>query len=127
MSGKLSILVVDDDQKIAETLKDILILTGHDVDTAFSGEEAVEKIKKGSFNFLLTDIRMPEMGGVDLCRTVKQIQPDIPVVMMTAYAHDRRVKEGLDEGVVEVLQKPLDIDNLRKLITTLSKGKNHGQ
>ncbi len=126
MSDKFSILIVDDDQQIAETLKDILLLIGYDAMVAFSGKEAMEKVKDAGFNLLLADIKMPVMDGVDLCKATKQIQPDIPVVMMTAYAHDSLLKKRLNAEAVDVIQKPLDIDILRKFISTLSKVENHG-
>ncbi len=127
MSGKWSILIVDDDQQMAESLKDIIDFKGYEAVTAFSGKEAIEKLEKARFDFLLTDIKMPEMSGVELLKIAKRIQPDIMLVLMTAYTSDVLAREGLNEGAVDVLQKPFDIDKFLILISTLIKEGSHGQ
>ncbi len=112
MSDNLRILVVDDDQRMAKTLADILKVKGYQAETAHSGVEALEKVAGKPFDCVLTDIKMPEVNGVELYRAIKGRQPDLPVVLMTAYSSDSLVAEGLDEGVVGVLTKPLDIGML---------------
>ena len=110
MIEKINILIVDDDQRMANTLKDILTVKGYGTEAANSGADAMEKIKKGRFDCVLTDIKMPEMNGVELYKAIKGVQPDIPVVLMTAYSVDELVKEGLKEGAIATLNKPLDIE-----------------
>ena len=137
MEGKLRILVVDDDRMMAKTLVDILKVKGYEAEAVHSGSEALEKVTQGSFgsaqdrpfgsaqdrpfDCVLTDIKMPEVNGVDLYRAIKTRQPDLPVVLMTAYSADRLVEEGLEEGAIAALTKPLDINRLLCFFSSLRK------
>ena len=121
MSDKFRILIVDDDQRMAKTLKDILKVKGYEADVAHSGPEALEKVAETHFDCLLSDIKMPEVNGVELYRAIKESHPDLPVVLMTAYSHDKLVKDGLEEGAIAALTKPLDINALLSFFSTLRK------
>ena len=121
MNNKLSVLIVDDDRRMAKTLKDILKVKGYEAEVAHSGPEALEKVEKGHFNCLLSDIKMPELNGVELYRAIKERYADLPVVLMTAYSHDKLVNEDLKEGIIAVLTKPLDIDALLTFFSALRK------
>ena len=127
MSDKLRILIVDDDQRMARTLADIFNVKGLRAEAVHSGSEALEKVRAGSgqtegqFDCILTDIKMPEMSGVELQSAIKAIQPDLPVVFMTAYAADKLVKEGLEQGAIASLAKPLDINLLLGFFYSLRK------
>jgi two-component system response regulator HydG len=123
MNSKLNLLVVDDDQRMTRTLADILRLDGHEVMEAASGPQALEKVKDQMFDCVLTDVRMPNMDGVELHRQLRQIQPGLPVILMTAYAADTLTRQGLDEGVVGVLDKPLDINHLLGYLASLAKNR----
>ncbi len=121
MNEKLRILVVDDDRRMAKTLADIFQVKGYEVEVAHSGPEALEKVAGGRFDCVLTDIKMPEMNGVELYRAIKARQPDLPVVLMTAYSTDKLVQEGLEEGAVAALTKPLDINLLLSFFSSLGR------
>jgi len=121
MKERLRILIVDDDKRMAKTFVDILTVKGYEVEAAYSGHEALDMLKKVSFNCVLTDIKMPGMNGVELYRAIKETRPDLPVVMMTAYSADRLVKEGLEQGAIATLTKPLDINALLSFFSTLRK------
>jgi CheY-like chemotaxis protein len=123
MNQNLRILIVDDDQRMTRTLADIMALSGYDVTEAWSGEEAVEKVRAETFDCVVSDIRMPEMDGVELHRQLREIQPGLPVVLMTAYAAEDLIRRGLDEGVVGVFDKPLDINSLLGFLTSLAKNR----
>ncbi len=124
MNEKLRVLIVDDDRRMAKTLKDIFNVKGYEAEVAHSGPEALEKVEGSHFDSVLTDIKMPEMNGVDLYKSIKQVQPDIPVVLMTAYSTDKLVKEGLKEGVIATLSKPLDIEALLSFFSALRKDRS---
>ncbi len=124
MSENLRILIVDDDQRMAKTLKDIFNVKGYEAEVAHSGREALKELAKGQFNCVLADIKMPEMNGVDFYKMLKKEQPDIPVVMMTAYSADKLVNEGLKEGAIAVLSKPLDIEALLSFFSALRKDRS---
>lgn len=123
MNQNLNILVVDDDHRMTRTLADILSLSGHEVTEASSGPEALDKIQGINFDCVLTDVKMPDMDGVELHRQLREVQPGLPVVLMTAYTADELIRQGLDNGVVGVLDKPLDINQLLNFFTSLAK--NH--
>jgi len=119
MTEKLRILVVDDDRRLAGTLVDILTVKGHQAQAAYSGPEALDRVKQEQFDCVLTDIRMPEMNGVELHRAIREAQPHVPVVLMTAYSSDKLVQEGLEDGAIATLTKPLDINNLLCFLSSL--------
>lgn len=123
MNQNLRILIVDDDRRMTRTLADILSLSGHEAVEAESGLDALEKIRKTKFDCVLSDIKMPEMNGVELHRRLREIQPGLPVMLMTAYAADELIRQGLDEGVAGVFDKPLDINYLLGFLTSLSKNR----
>ncbi len=117
----LHILIVDDDRRMANTLSDILNVKGYNAEVAHSGRGAIKKVESGSFDFILTDVKMPDIDGVKFYKTIKVRKPDIPVVLMTAYSTDSLVKEGLDAGVVATLTKPLDINAILSFLSMLKK------
>jgi len=121
MSHKLRILIVDDDRRMTRTLADILSVSGYEPTEASSGPDALEKVRAMEFDCVLSDIKMPEMDGVELHRHLRGIQPGLPVVLMTAYAADELIRKGLDEGVAGVFDKPLDINHLLGFFTSLAK------
>ena len=123
MEPKLRILIVDDDQSMTRTLADILSVAGHEVVEASSGLQALEKISTQTFDCVLTDIKMPEMNGVELHRQLRLAQPGLPVMLMTAYAADELIRQGLDEGVVGVFDKPLAMSHLLSFFTSLAKNR----
>jgi len=117
----LHILIVDDDRRMANTLSDILNVKGYSAEVAYSGRGAIKKVESCSFDFILTDVKMPDIDGVKFYKTIKVRKPDIPVVLMTAYSTDSLVKEGLDAGVVATLTKPLDINAILSFLSMLKK------
>jgi two-component system response regulator HydG len=121
MNPKLRILIVDDDRRMTRTLADILSISGYEAVEAHSGLQALERISKAAFDCVLTDVRMPDMNGVELHRQLRQAQPGLPVVLMTAYSADELIRKGLDEGVVGVFDKPLNINHILAFFTSLAK------
>ena len=112
MNDRLHILIVDDDYSMAKTLADILRVKGYQASVAHSALEALEQLSQEEFDCVVSDIKMPDTSGVDLYREVKSRWPYLPFVLMTAYSTDQLVREGLEEGAVACLTKPLDIDLL---------------
>jgi two-component system response regulator HydG len=121
MNQKMQVLIVDDDQHMADTLADILALHDYDATKAFSAQEAIEKVKQVLFDCVLTDIRMPGMNGVELFHQLRQHQPGLPILFMTAFAANDLIQQGLESGAVGVLNKPLDIQHLLNFLTALAQ------
>jgi len=112
MKPKLRILIVDDDRRMVKTLVDILQYKGYDVLGESSSFRALEMIQYSPVDCILTDIKMPELNGLEFFREVKKIRPEISVVFMTAYATDELVQQALEEGAIATLNKPLDLNLL---------------
>ena len=116
-------LVVDDDQGMVTTLRDILGLSGYEVDSASSGREAVEPVREGQPDCILMDIRMPDMHGIDAFREIKRLAPRSAVIFMTAYAASGLVEQARREGAVEVVSKPPDLERVLEDIERLIRSR----
>ena len=110
------ILVVDDELIMRESLKDWLERDGHDVESAASGEDALETLKDTRFDILLLDIKMEGMSGLDVLRQVKEGDPDVAVIMITAYGSISTAIEAMKNGAQDYLLKPFDPNQLGMLI-----------
>jgi CheY-like chemotaxis protein len=110
MNESLSILVVDDNPSIAGILADILDVKGFEVHAAYSGAEAIEILRAHPIDVMLTDVKMPDLNGVELYRATRKLYPNLTTVLMTAYAADDLIQQGLTEGIKTVLSKPVNID-----------------
>ncbi len=107
------ILIVDDELIVRDSLKEWLeVEGGFSADMADSGAKALEMLKTGSYNLMLLDIKMPGMDGVEVLEKAKEIFPNLPVVMMTAYATVETAVEAMKTGALDYLIKPFDPDIL---------------
>jgi PAS domain S-box-containing protein len=115
----LRILVADDDPGICHTMQEILETSGCEVETAFDGMDAMNRIRAKKFDLLLTDVVMPKMDGHELYLALKESHPDLPVLMMTAFHYDKDhiIKRARMKGLEGVVyKKPLDPNRLRDAI-----------
>lgn len=108
----MSILIADDDAVVLWTLSSILERRDYDVTVAMDGVEAIERAEETPFDFILMDINMPRMDGVQAYKKIKPLQPDAVVMMMTAHAPEELVQEVLEAGVNGILYKPFAIDEV---------------
>ncbi|MEJ2218203.1 MAG: sigma-54 dependent transcriptional regulator [Gemmatimonadota bacterium] len=111
------ILVVDDDPDIRDTLPGALAATGAEVSTAPDGEGAFARISSERPDLVLTDVRMPGLDGLELLRLLKQRAPGVDVILMTAYDDMPTVVAAMREGARDFLVKPLDLHDLRRVVT----------
>lgn len=116
MAEKLKILIVDDNQEFCRNVKDVLELKNYAVATAYNGSKALELVKQNGFDLVLMDVKMPVMDGVETFKKIKEMAPDTPVIMVTAYAVEELIREALRGGAFGFLRKPLDFNKLFKLI-----------
>jgi len=116
MPGKFRVLVVDDNKEFCQNVVDILELKDYEAVAAYDGLKALELVKQDGFDLVLMDVRMPVMDGVETFKKLKEIAPNTPVIMITAYAVEDLVREALKEGAFASLKKPLDFDELFELI-----------
>jgi len=115
------ILVVDDEPSILKLLKEALTQWGYQVGCVGTGAEALEAIRTELFDAAITDIRMPEMSGLDLLREIKRHDDSIEVVIMTGYPTIASAVEALKEGAYDYLSKPLILDELRHLMARVTE------
>ncbi len=113
------ILVVDDERPILLLLKEALTQWGYQVICASAASEALDLIRTEIFDALITDIRMPDMNGLDLLREVRKQDESIEVVMMTGYPTITSAVQALKEGAYDYLSKPLILDELRHLMARM--------
>ena len=110
------ILIVDDELIMRESLAGWLERDGHEVFTAASGEEALERCREKRFDILLVDIKMEGISGLEVLRRVKESEPDVAVVMITAYGSISSAIEAMKNGAFDYLLKPFDPNELGVLI-----------
>ena len=101
------ILVVDDDQVVGKSFERVLTNKGYRVDTALSGREAFEKYAGADFDMVFTDLRMPGQDGLEVARRIKEMNPWLPIVVVTGYGTQEAEEQAKAIGVAEFLQKPL--------------------
>ena len=121
MSEKLKVLVVDDDRRMVKTICDILLVKGCSAAPAYSGEEAVQRVKSEKPDCVLMDLKMEGIDGIETLKLLKGIAPNLPVVMMSAYATEEQMEEAKKEGAYSVLTKPVDIEMVLSFLSLLRK------
>jgi len=119
--GSTKILIVDDEHIMRESLLGWLERDGYAVDAAGSGEEALDKLKTTHFDILLVDIKMEGISGLDVLKRVKEDDPDVAVVMITAYGSISTAIEAMKNGAYDYLLKPFDPNELGLLIEKIVK------
>ncbi|MHB8070648.1 MAG: sigma-54-dependent transcriptional regulator [Candidatus Cryosericum sp.] len=107
------ILVVDDEENIRELLRESLEDEGYRVNVAKNGQEAVEKVRALNPDTVLMDVKMPIMSGMDAFLKIKESQPDLPVIFLTAFGSSDLAISAMKSGAYDYLTKPFDIDEVR--------------
>jgi DNA-binding response OmpR family regulator len=108
------VLVVDDEPDAVELLQEFLTSKGYEVATAFSGEEALRKVKEERPHLILLDVRMPGMNGLDVLRQVRQVDQEVGVIMVTAVNEEDTGREALKLGAFDYIVKPLNLEYLER-------------
>ncbi len=117
------ILVVDDETSMCQLLEIALGKEGYRVTVAESGRRAIGKLDRGAFDLVISDIKMPDMTGVDVLRHVKKTNPETPIIMITAYASTETAVEALRLGAYDYITKPFKVDELKTTVrNALEKG-----
>ncbi len=110
MSANGSILVIDDETEIRESLEQLLQLEGYKADTASTGEEGLRRIENGLFDLVLLDINLPDRNGLDLLQQIKRESPELGVIMITAYASTQMAFQAPKQGADSYVSKPWEYD-----------------
>ncbi|HSK63395.1 MAG TPA: PAS domain-containing protein, partial [Pyrinomonadaceae bacterium] len=116
----LRILVVDDEAPVRETLAEMLVAVNHKVELAGSGQEAVEKVRRGSFDFVFTDLAMPEMDGWETARAIRKYCPNVRIILVTGYGPTTVPPAGEENLVDAIIGKPFDFAQVGSTLNTLA-------
>ncbi len=111
------VLIVDDDIDHAESLADVIEMRGHETQLAHSGEEALRHFRTADFDFVLLDVKLPGINGVETFLEMKKIRPAAQVMMMTGYSVEQLVAQAIEGGALGVLHKPFAAMQVLELLT----------
>jgi DNA-binding response OmpR family regulator len=117
----MAILVVEDERKLSDILKTALTSEKYAVDTAYDGEDGLDKAMKNSYDVIVLDIMLPKKDGIEVCRELRKNQIQTPIIMLTARATLQDRVGGLDVGADDYLTKPFGIEELLARIRALSR------
>lgn len=106
------ILVIDDQRSIRNTLKDILELEGYEVELAENGKDGIEIFLESKYDLVLSDIKMPEMDGLEVLSKIMEVHSDVPVVMISGHGNIDTAVESIKKGAYDFIEKPLDLNRL---------------
>ena len=113
----IKILIVDDDKVVADILRDLLSENGERaVDVCYDGLSAIETIQKNLYDLLIVDLVMPRVGGLDLLKYSKRVNPDIIVIIITGYASLETAIMAIKEGAYDYIRKPCNLEEIRIIV-----------
>jgi DNA-binding NtrC family response regulator len=116
LSGKLSVMVIDDEPIVGKRLKPALEKSGYEVEIYETGAAALKRIEEKDFDIVVTDVRMDEVDGMDILASVTEKAPRTKVIIITGYATIELAREALAKGAFDFIAKPFKPDDLRETI-----------
>src|SRR4051812_23292173 len=116
------VLIIDDEKAISNTLKDIFQYEKFDVEIANDGIEGIKKAEKENFDLILCDIKMPKMDGIEVLARLQEMNPDIPVIMISGHGTIETAVDAIRKGAYDYIAKPPD---LNRLLVTVRNALNH--
>jgi DNA-binding NtrC family response regulator len=111
-----SILILDDEEMIRELLNETFEKKGYDVDTAVNGKETLQKLEEKPFDLLITDLRLPDISGMQILTKVKKKNPDLGVIMITAYGSIKNAVKAMKKGAFDYITKPFDLEEMEVVV-----------
>jgi DNA-binding NtrC family response regulator len=121
MTKRISILIVDDEESVRDSLFSWFIEDGYRVECAENARKALLMLENENFDIILADIKMPGMDGLEMLRRIKLLKSDSIVIVMTAFATVDTAVQALKDGAFDYITKPFDPDDLSHLIRNASK------
>lgn len=117
----IQVLIVEDDTRVAELIRRVMQEKDYEITIAYDGQEALELVQSQDFGLIITDIILPKLNGVDFCKKVSIIKPDIPIIMLTALGTTNHKVEGLDAGADDYMVKPFEMKELLARVRAVLK------
>jgi DNA-binding NtrC family response regulator len=118
---RINVLVVEDEKSQREMLEGFLLRQGLSVSSVDGGEKALDEVGRANYDLVLLDYKMPRMDGIQTLREIKRVNPELAVIMMTAYGTIETAVQAMKEGAADYLTKPIDLDELILLIGKVSE------
>ena len=116
---KKSILIVDDEVHVRDGLAELLEQEGFHVETAMNGKEALALVVNTKFDLMISDIKMPEMDGMQLLDSLQASNPDLRVIMVTAFGDVQTYLHAMQLGAYEYINKPIKLPELKRVIASI--------
>ena len=116
----LRVLLVEDEENIARLLKDAIGDSFHSFTLAKDGKEGIEKFLQISPDIVITDINMPRMSGLEMAKELKSINPNIPIIILSAFSEREKLFSAIDVGVAKYFLKPYDPDEILDYISSIA-------
>src|SRR5262249_53393326 len=110
------ILIVDDELSMRQFLTHLFQRDGHAIRVAENGRKAMAMLREQPADVIISDVKMPDMGGIELLRAARELQPDIEVIMMTAFANEETAHEAFLLGAFDFVHKPFDNELLKEKV-----------
>ncbi|MCI7235377.1 MAG: response regulator [Veillonellaceae bacterium] len=129
MAGKLKILITDDSKLLRKKLREELEKLDCDVLEAENGKEAIMRDLTEQPDGIILDIVMPEVGGVETLQVIKEINPEIPVIMLSSAGTSQKLKQTLELGALDFIQKPYTSEQIKQAVEQIRRKveENHGK
>ena len=122
-NGKKRILITEDDEEMRSLLKDFFEEEGFEADSVSNGADALQKLAKDRFDLIITDIRMPGLTGLDILPGIKKLQPETPIIVITAFGNDEVHRRSIERGATSYIEKPIHFGKLRTLVHEMVSSK----
>src|SRR5947209_9725258 len=116
-----NLLIVDDELSMRQFLTHLFQRDGHSIRVAENGRKAMAVLREQPADVIISDVKMPDMGGIDLLRAARELQPDVEVIMMTAFANEQTAHEAFLLGAFDFVHKPFDNNLLREKVSRALK------
>ncbi len=117
----MHILIVEDDERLASLIKRVLEENAYASTVAYDGAMGLKLARQHDYDLIITDVVLPKMDGIEMCKAIRNIKPDVPIIMLTALGTTDDKVEGFDAGADDYLVKPFDFRELQVRIRALLK------
>jgi len=121
----MRVLLIDDEKELVATLSERLDLRGVDNHWATSGENGLELVREHRYDWVVVDLKMPGLGGLETIEAIKRIQPQTRIILLTGHSAREDLDKALNLGADEYLVKPVEIDDLLGLMQSGGPGEGH--